>query len=87
MVLIERNEREREREREREKLTITRVPVQKPPSMSITLKDSKSHLSLSCPPKGASVDVFDEVLKRLEMIKCTEIKTRVISYGVIFTGL
>jgi hypothetical protein len=33
------------------------------------------------------VNIFDEVLKRLEMIKCTEIRTRAISYGVIFTGL
>jgi hypothetical protein len=54
--------------------------------MSITLKHSKYHLSRSS-PKSASVDVFDEVLKRLEMIKCTEIRTRAISYGVIFTGL
>ena len=32
------------------------------------------------------VKVFDEVLKRLEMIECTEIRTRAISYGMIFTG-
>ena len=55
--------------------------------MSITLKHSKSHLSPSSPPKSASVDIFDEVLKQLEMIKCNEIGTRVISYDVIFTGL
>ena len=71
--------------RDREKLTITRHPVQKLPSMSIMLKHSKSHLP--SPPTIASVDIFDEVLKWLEMIKCTEIKTRAISYGVIFTGL
>ena len=33
------------------------------------------------------MDVFDEVLKQLEMIECTEIRTRAISYGMIFTGL
>jgi hypothetical protein len=54
--------------------------------MSVPLKHSKSHLSRSS-PKSASVDIFDEVLKRLEVIKCTEIRTRAISYGVIFTGL
>src|SRR5437016_4293799 len=59
----------------------------KTPSMSITSKHSKSHLSPSSPPKSASVDIFDEVLKGLEIIKCTEIGTQVISYGVIFTGL
>ena len=32
------------------------------------------------------VNVFDEVLKRLEMIECTEVRTRAISYGMIFTG-
>ena len=53
--------------------------------MSITLKHSKSHLGST--PRGASVHVFDEVLKRLEMVKCTEIKTRAISYDMIFTGL
>ena len=72
--------------RETEKLTNIHVSVQNLSSMSITLKHSKSHLSRSS-PKSASVDVFDEVLKRLEMIKCTEIRTRAISYGVIFTGL
>jgi hypothetical protein len=55
--------------------------------MSLTLKSSKSHQSLSSPPKTASVNVFYEVPKRLEMIKCTDIRTRVISYGMIFTGL
>ena len=55
--------------------------------MSIASKHSKSHPSLSSPPKTVSVDIFDEVLKGLETIKCTEIGTRVISYGVIFTGL
>jgi len=60
------------------------TPVQKPRSMSeITSKDSKPHR----PPKVTSVNVFDEVLKRLEMIKCTEISTRMISYGMIFKGL
>ena len=33
------------------------------------------------------MDIFDEVLKGLEMIKCTEIGIRVISYDMIFTGL
>ena len=75
------------RERDWEKLTITRFSVQKTPSMSITLKHSKSHPSPSSLPKSTSVDIFDKVLKRLEMIKCTEIGTRAISYGVIFTGL
>ena len=51
--------------------------------MSFTLKSSKSRRPLNT----ASVNVFDEVLKRLEFIKCTEIGTRVISYGVIYTGL
>jgi len=32
------------------------------------------------------MNVFDEVLKRLEIIECTEIGTRAISYGMIFTG-
>jgi hypothetical protein len=50
-------------------------------------KLSKSHLSPSSLPTSASADVFDEVLKGLKMIKCTEIRTWVISYGVIFTGL
>ena len=54
--------------------------------MSLTLKYSKSHRSSSSPSKGAHVKVFDEVLKRLEMIECTEIRTRAISYGMIFTG-
>src|SRR5208282_5977963 len=51
-------------------------------------KYSKSHpsSSSSSPPKNASVDIFDEVLKGLETIRCTEIGTRAISYGVIFTG-
>jgi hypothetical protein len=73
--------------REREKLTITRFSIPKIPSMSITSKHSKSHRSPSSPPKKTSVDLFDEVLKGLEMIKCTEIGTRVIFYGVIFTDL
>ena len=51
--------------------------------MSIILKSTKCHISLSSSPK---VDIFDEVLKRLETIKCTEIETRVISYGMIFRG-
>ena len=55
--------------------------------MSSALKHSKPHLSLSSPSPHASVDIFDEVIKRLKMIKCTEIRTRAISYGVIFTGL
>ena len=55
--------------------------------MSVALKDSKSHVSLSFHPKDASLDLFDEALKRLEMIKCTEIGTPAISYGMIFTGL
>ena len=59
----------------------------KTPSMSIISKHSKSHLSSSFPPKNASIGIFDEVLKGLEMIKCPEIGTRVISYNVIFTGL
>ena len=32
------------------------------------------------------VNVFDEVLKRLETIACAEIQTRAISYGIIFMG-
>jgi hypothetical protein len=74
-------------ERKRPRSTTTHVSVQKSSSMSSTLKCSKPHLSYSSHPKGASVDLFEEVLKPLEMIKCTEIGTRVISYGVIFTGL
>ena len=54
--------------------------------MSVMLKHSKSHPSPSSPPKTVPVNIFDEVLKRLEMIKCTEIETRVISYGMIFKG-
>ena len=55
--------------------------------MSVTSEHSKSPHSLSSPFKTASANVFDEVVKRLEMIKCTEIETRAISYGMIFTGL
>jgi len=54
--------------------------------MSVTLKHSKSRRSSSSPREGAPVNVFDAVFKRLEMIECTEIETRAISYGVIFTG-
>lgn len=54
--------------------------------MNVMMKYSKSHHSFSSLPKGARLNVFDEVLKRLEMIKCTEIRTRAISYGMIFTG-
>ena len=54
--------------------------------MSVTLKHSKSRRSSSSPREGAPVNVFDAVFKRLEMIECTEIETRAISYGVIFNG-
>ena len=55
--------------------------------MSVALKHSKPRRTSSSPREGARVNVFDEVFKRLEMIECTEIGTRAISYGVIFTGL
>ena len=32
------------------------------------------------------VNVFEEVLKRLKLLECTEIGTQAISYGMIFTG-
>jgi hypothetical protein len=51
--------------------------------MSVTLKRSKPRRPLNT----ASVNIFDDVLRRLERMKCTEIGTRVISYGVIYTGL
>ena len=55
--------------------------------MSLTLKHSTSHLPLpSAPPRRASNNVFDDILKRLEILKCTEVRTRAISYGMIFTG-
>jgi len=55
--------------------------------MSLTLKHSTSRLPLpSAPPRSASINVFDEVLKRLETLKCAEVRTRAISYGMIFTG-
>ena len=40
-----------------------------------------------CSPQSASINVFDDVVKRLEILKCTEVRTRAISYGMIFTGL
>jgi hypothetical protein len=55
--------------------------------MSIMSKHFKSHPSPSSHLKSASVDIFDEVVKGLKMIKCTEIRTQVISYAMIFTGL
>src|SRR5947207_8899436 len=54
--------------------------------MSVTSRHSKYNRSLSSPPKTASMNVFDEVLKRIDMIACTEIRTRAISYGMTFTG-
>ena len=54
--------------------------------MSLTLKHSKSHHSSSFPSKSAYVNVFDEVLKRLEMIESPEVRTQAISYDMIFTG-
>src|SRR5690242_4002569 len=47
-------------------------PSQTPPSMSVMLKHSKSQCSSSSPPKGVHMNVFDEVLKRLEIIECTK---------------
>ena len=55
--------------------------------MNIISKHSKFHLSSSSSLKNTSIDIFNEILKELEIIECTEIETRVISYGVIFTGL
>jgi len=56
--------------------------------MSLTFKHSILRLPLpSAPPQSASINVFDEVLKRLEMLKCTEVRTRAISYGTLPLGL
>jgi len=55
--------------------------------MNIVLKYSKSHFSFSFSSKNALIDVFNEVLKGLEMIECIEIETRVISYDMIFINL
>ena len=54
-----------------------------PPSMSLTMKHSKSHLPLLCAPGRASINVFNDVLKWLEILECTKVRTWVISYGVI----
>jgi len=54
--------------------------------MSLTLKHSTSRLPPPSAPRRASINVFDDVLKRLEMLKCAEVRTRAISYGMIFTG-
>jgi len=54
--------------------------------MSLILKHSTSHLPPPSAPRRASINVFDDVLKRLEMLKCAEVGTRAISYGMIFTG-
>ena len=51
--------------------------------MSITLKHLKSHFSLLLNVRPWTLD---DVPKRLEMIKCNEIRTRVISFAMIFMG-
>ena len=57
-------------------------------SMSLALKYSTSRLPVPSAPRRASINcnVFDNVLKRLEILKCTEVRTRAISYGIIFMG-
>jgi len=54
--------------------------------MSLALKHSTSRLSLPSASRSAFINVFDNVLKRLEILRCTEVRTRATSYGIIFTG-
>jgi len=54
--------------------------------MSLTLKHPTFRLPLPSAPQRASINIFDDVLKRLEVLKCAEVRTRAISYGMIFTG-
>jgi len=54
--------------------------------------DIKSVISKHCvpksfPPKSTGVNVFDEVLKRLEQTMCTEVIYQKIDYGMNFKGL
>jgi len=48
---------------------------------------SKHVLKRPAPPTSTGVNVFDEVLKRLEMSNCSEITTGRINNGTIFKGL
>ena len=66
----------------------THIPPQKKrtSSMSVMSKNSKSQRPFSSLHKSGHVEVFNEVLKWLETIACSEIRTRAIAYGMIFTG-
>src|SRR5579871_394844 len=55
-------------------------------SMSVTTKRSRSQRPHSYPPRGAQVNVFDTVFTRLEAIAYAKIRTRAISYGMVFMG-
>ena len=67
--------------------------LSKPPVCNTPLHSKKpldeshnlqSHLPLSCARQSASINVFDHVL---EMLKCAQVRARVISSGMIFMDL
>jgi len=63
------------------------------PHFPSLLSDVKNAIQKYLPKRASGskppteLNVFDEVLKRLEMMNCTELATKRINYGCIFKGL